>query len=284
VAQQLESWGHEVVVADPNYAPMYGERHRRVKTDRRDVTALAEANRRGWYRATHRVSAPQRAIRRDLLVRRLLIQQRTQTISALRTLLRQTGVRVPTGSAETMGARVRALTLAAPLAATIAPLLTVLEALAPLIAEADAATMRQAQTDPVTRRLQTIPGIGAVTALTYRATLDDVARFPDAAAVTSYLGVIPREHSSGARQVRGRITKAGSPELRRLLVQAAWSVWRTRGPAAQALRTWAQRLAARRGKRVAVVALARRLARIAFAVWRDARPFTPRTREVLVAA
>ena len=70
VALCLEALGHAVVVADPNYAPMYGERTRRVKTDRRDVAALAEANRRGWYRATHRVSAMQRETRQILRSRR----------------------------------------------------------------------------------------------------------------------------------------------------------------------------------------------------------------------
>src|SRR5690348_16550255 len=66
VALALEAAGHDVIVADPNFAPMYGELRRRVKTDRRDVAALAEANRHGWYRATHRVSAEQRA-RRQIL-------------------------------------------------------------------------------------------------------------------------------------------------------------------------------------------------------------------------
>src|SRR6187401_2240347 len=77
VAQTLEAAGHAVIVADPNYAPMYGEIRRKVKTDRRDVAALAEANRRGWYRATHRVSAPQRARRQELRSRRLLVQMRS---------------------------------------------------------------------------------------------------------------------------------------------------------------------------------------------------------------
>src|SRR5687767_9625301 len=76
VAGALEAAGHEVIVVDPNYAPMYGEVHRRVKTDRRDVTALAEANRRGWYRAVHRVSAAQRATRQVLRTRRQLVQTR----------------------------------------------------------------------------------------------------------------------------------------------------------------------------------------------------------------
>ena len=79
VAQALEAAGHEVIVADPNYAPMYGELRRRVKTDRRDVAALAEANRRGWYRAGASRSAAQRAMRQMLRTRRQLVQMRTGT-------------------------------------------------------------------------------------------------------------------------------------------------------------------------------------------------------------
>ena len=82
--RSLETAGHTVIVADPNYAPMYGEIRRKVKTDRRDVAALAEANRRGWYRATHRVSAAQRALRQLLRSRRLLVQMRSGTIALIR--------------------------------------------------------------------------------------------------------------------------------------------------------------------------------------------------------
>ena len=98
VAQALEEAGHEVIVADPNYAPMYGEIRRRVKTDRRDVAALAEANRRGWYRAAHRRSAAQRAMQQILRTRRQLVQMRTSLISVIRALLRQEGYRLPSGS------------------------------------------------------------------------------------------------------------------------------------------------------------------------------------------
>src|SRR5688572_16413721 len=76
VAQHLESLGHEVVVADPNYAPMYGARARRVKTDGRDTAALTEACRTGIYRHAHRVSAPRRAERQRLRLRRRLVQMR----------------------------------------------------------------------------------------------------------------------------------------------------------------------------------------------------------------
>ena len=108
VAQHLEALGHEVVVADPNYAPMYGHRQRRIKTDRRDVAALAEANRLGIYRKAHRVSAPQRDVRRRLRVRDQLVHVRRQAINLLRAQLRSEGVWVPTGAAETFVARFQA--------------------------------------------------------------------------------------------------------------------------------------------------------------------------------
>lgn len=273
VAQHLEGLGHEVIVADPNYAPMYGERTRRVKTDRRDVAALAEANRLGHFRRAHRVSTRQREVRRRLQTRDALLQMRTQAINVMRTQVRSTGLRIPAGQAETFGRRVRRLDLPAALRETLTPLLEVLDALAPVLRAADAWTDQAAPADPITRRLMTAPGVGPVTALHYRATLDDVGRFRDAGAATAYLGLVPREASSGERQRKGGITKAGPARPRAVLVQAAWVIWRlARGPA-QALHAWVHRLAARRGKKIAIVALARRLARILFAMWRDGRDF-----------
>src|SRR6187401_10768 len=122
VAQALEAAGHEGVVADPNYAPMYGELTRTVKTDRRDVRALAEANRRGWYRATHRVSAGQRETRQILRARRLLVATRSSMVSLLRALVRQSGYRLASGSCDTVPARVARLALPAALTDTRAPL------------------------------------------------------------------------------------------------------------------------------------------------------------------
>ena len=276
VATHLEALGHEVVVADPNYLPMYGERQRRVKTDRRDVAALAEANRRGWYRAAHRTSAAQRQVRSELQVRQVLVQMRTQTINVLRSLVRRTGLRLRSGAAESVTARVRELAMPAELRVLIDPLLAVLEALAPRISAATRHAQARARADRTTRQLMTAPGIGPITALHYRATLDRVERFPDAGAVTSYLGLVPRESSSGERQRRGGITKAGARDTRAILVQASWVVWRLRrGPGAD-LSAWAHRLAARRGRKIAIVALARRLARILYAMWRDDQEFVAR--------
>lgn len=284
VAQCLEGWGHTVVVADPSFAPLYGARHRRIKTDGRDVAALAEANRRGWYRPAHRVSRAQQAVREALTIRRTLVNQRTQLIAVVRTLVRRQGCRVPSGQAETFVGRVRRLALPADLQTQVAPLLIALEGLAPLIATADQTATEQARADAVVRRLMTAPGVGPITALNYRAALDQVDRFADASAVVSYLGLVPREHSSGDHQRQGRITKAGPREPRAMLVQASWTIWRIRrGPGAD-LAAWAHRLAARRGRRVAIVALARRLARILFAIWRDDQPYRESNRHLASAA
>src|SRR3954471_22640240 len=144
VAQALEAAGHAVVIADPNYAPMYGEIRRKVKTDRRDVAALAEANRRGWYRATHRVSAVQRGRRQQLRTRRLLVQMRSSTISLLRALLRQSGYRLPSSSSRCVPARVAQLRLPSALAETVAPLARMVATLTHEIEETDTQLTRLA--------------------------------------------------------------------------------------------------------------------------------------------
>jgi transposase len=267
VAQALETVGHEVIVADPNYAPMYGEIRRKVKTDRRDVAALAEANRRGWYRATHRVSGPQRALRQVLRSRRQLVPMRSGTIALIRSLLRQEGYRLAPSSSVRVPARLAALVLPRGLTETIAPLRRMVETLTTEIAAVDARLATHATADPLVARLQTVPGVGPVVALTFRAFVDDVGRFARAGQVSAAIGLVPREDSSAERRHRGHITKAGPRELRSLLVQAGWACWRSR--ASGTLRAWVERLAGRRGKRIAVVALARRLSRILYALWRD---------------
>jgi transposase len=276
VAQTLEAAGHTVVVADPNYAPMYGEIRRKVKTDRRDVVALSEANRHGWYRATHRVSAAQRARRQVLRSRRHLVRLRSGTISVIRALLRQDGYRLPSCSSARVPARLLALELPVALRATIAPLQRIVETLTTEVATVDEQLAAWADADPIVQRLQSVPGVGPVVALTFRAFVDDVGRFAHAGQVSAAIGLVPREDSSAERRHRGHITKAGPRELRSLLVQAAWACWRSKGSGT--LRAWVERLAGRRGKRIAVVALARRLSRILFALWRDQSVFAAATR------
>jgi len=286
VAQTLESMGHVVVVADPNYAAMYGTRNRRIKTDERDVTALGDANRLGVYRAAHRVSAAQRQVRRELRVRSHLVQMRTRTIGLLRALLRQDGLRVPTGSADRILLRLQQVAVPAALEAVIAPLRHLLAELNTQLAEAEVRVDARANGDAVVERLMTAPGVGPIVALAFRAVLDDPARFGgDARRVSAFVGVVPSEDSSAERRQKGHITKMGPTELRALLVQASWVIWRGRSPEGATLRAWAHALADRRGRRIAIIALARRLTRILYAMWRDGTDFGDRPRvRVSVAA
>jgi transposase len=279
VAQALEEAGYRVIVADPNFAPMYGDVRRTVKTDRRDVAALAEANRRGWYRPAYRCSAPQRALRQVLSARRQLVSMRSGTISVIRALLRQEGYRLPSGDTERLPARFARLALPPALGTTLTPLVETVAALTAQIATIDTRLQQHAANDPVVARLRSVPGVGLVVALTFRARIDDVGRFASASQVSAALGLVPHEASSAERRHRGHITKAGPPELRSLLVQAAWACWRSRQ--GHPLRHWAEAVASRRGRRIAIVGLARRLSRILFAMWRDGTTYRP---EVLVAA
>jgi transposase len=139
------------------------------------------------------------------------------------------------------------------------------------IAALDQQLRQQAARDPIVPALQTVPGVGLIVAVTFRAHLDTLARFTHAGQVSAAIGLVPRENSSAERRQRGHITKAGPRELRSLLVQAAWACWRSKQSAS--LRGWVEQLAARRGRRIAVVALARRLSRILYALWRDQSTF-----------
>ena len=275
VARHLESLGHEVIVADPGYAPMYASRSRKVKTDKRDARALCDACHLGIYRAAHRSSDESRLLRRHLSAREALVQTRSRMISLCRSLLRQEGIRVPSGSAVTFAKRVRELELSDELRDAAEPLLKAHEQVCAQIDEVDKKVAQAVKSDERVQRLTTVPSVGPVTAATFIALVDNIARFDSKAKLSSYLGLVPREYSSGEKQQRGHITKAGNSRMRSLLVECAWGVLRRRNPKSEPLEQWALRIAARRGKRIAAVALARKLAGILFAMTKYERAFEP---------
>jgi len=130
-----------------------------------------------------------------------------------------------------------------------------------------------AKKHPVCTKLMSVPGVGAVTAVRFLAALDEATRFSSAHAVQSYVGLTPGEHSSSDKQHRTSITKAGPAPLRRVLIQAAWTAMRTRPNDPMVI--WANKLATRKHKFIAVVALARKLTGILFALWRDGTTYQP---------
>ncbi len=275
-ARCLEGLGHEVIIADPNFAPMDATRTRKAKTDRRDARALMDACVLGADRPAHRLSDAQRHVRGRLLVRDAIVRTRTRHISVIRALLRPHGYRIPSGSAEGFPSRVFAVALPGRLLSQVAPLLAVMRPLTHQLPYSDEVIERVTGADDRVRRLRTTPSVGPVTATAFAAALDDVRRFRRAHEVEAYLGLVPRELNSGESQRRGHITKAGPTRTRSLLIQAAVSILRRRPPEAEALRSGAPRIAARRGTHIAVLALARRRAGLLSALLRDGRLFEPR--------
>jgi transposase len=269
VAQHLESLGHEVIVADPNFAPMYATRSRRIKTDKRDARTLAEALKVGAYRPAHRVSAERRHIRAELAVRETLVRTRTRYISLAKALLRRDGLRVSGSQAEKVAERIAELELSDTLASELLPLFHVLAPINEQIAAADQRIVALSKGDREVALLTSAPSIGPVTASAVVATIDDISRFQSAHQFEAFLGLVPGERSSGERRRVGSITKTGNSRVRYLLVEAGWRILRSKSEESAALRSWALQIAARRGKRIAVVALARRLAGILYAMWRD---------------
>jgi transposase len=273
VARYLEELGHEVIVADPNFASMYATRSRKVKTDKRDARTLCEACKLGAYRPAHRTSDKQRHVRAQLAVREAMVRTRSRYISLISTLLRRDGLRIKSGYTPTFLKRLAQLELSVSLREEVAPLVLLLQNLNEQIKRADEQLAQLVREDEVVARLCTVPGVGPVTATSFVSTLDDARRFAGPKQARAYLGLVPSERSSGERQQRGHISKAGPGRVRHMLVEAAWTILRRRSAANAALHEWAAGIALRRGSRVAVVALARKLAGILYAMWRDSTCF-----------
>lgn len=187
---------------------------------------------------------------------------------SLRGLLRNFGLKVGTISCGKFEHRIRELADGnLMLEAATAPMLRARASLRIELAGLERRVRQLAQEDPVCHRLMSMPGIGAVVALTYRSAIDDPSRFTSSKRVGPWVGLTPSRNQSGERDVSGRITKAGDVNLRRALCQAA-TVMMHRGRSTW-LRTWAARVARRRGAKRAMVALARRISVILHRMWVD---------------
>jgi transposase len=212
-------------------------------------------------------------VRAELAVRDALVRTRTRYVAIIKAAVRREGLRLTQGEPERTAAKLAATPLTEGTARELAPLVALLEPVTTGIADADRRLAGLARESAPARLLQTMPMIGPVTALGFVAALDDVARFEGPHQVAAYLGLVPSERSSGEQQHRGRITKRGDSRTRWLLVEAAWRIRRSKDPALAPRNAWAERIATRRGKRVAIVALARRLAGILLTMCRTGTPY-----------
>jgi transposase len=269
VKEVLERLGHEVVVLDTTRVRALGVGQGRRKNDRRDAEAQARALWAGVVPRAHVLSDEARRLRDVLHARGQLVAQRTSLVTMVRGQFEAYGIVVRSCVPEVFAAVLggtRAELLEAPHVQSALRVLAVLnEEIAVLTAELQSLAARQ---EPY-ERLCSVPGVKLVVGLSFIAALDRAARFRDAHQVQAYLGLVPSEASTGGRQRLGHITKAGNPLARAMLVQAAHSLLNARKHQEDALVVWARQLAARRGKRVAAVGLARRIAGVLWAMWRD---------------
>ena len=275
IADAATACQHEVRVVPATLVRSLGVGARGIKTDRRDAQVLSEVSCRIDLPSVHVPTDLARERRSMCGVREELIACRTALINCVRGWARTQLVRLSTGEASTVAARVRKTTLqrADGLPEYIERMLKAIEALNEQIVAADKELEQMAEQDPVCQRLMSVPGVGPVTSLRFVAALDDVARFPTSHAVQSFLGLTPGERSSSERQQRTGITKAGPAPVRRALVQAAWNLRRFRP--ADPISLWAAQIEQRRGKFIATVAVARKLAGVLFALWRDGSRYEP---------
>lgn len=267
--------GHEVRVVAATLVRALGVGQRGLKNDERDARTLSEASCRIDLPSVHIPTVVSQEVKAICVSREALVRMRTVLVNRVRSYLRsRMGQRVR-ATPDTLPAKVR-LALVADvegLPAHLERLLVVLETLRVQIAEADAELKTIARADARMRRLMTVPGVGPVTVARFVAALDDVGRFPNAASVASYLGLIPGENTTGVRTKRTRLTRAGAPQVRWALGQAAWSLYlhRPRDPMVQ----WAKQVVSRRGAQVAIMALARKLAHVLYALWKHNTTYDP---------
>jgi len=276
VADQASAAGHEVTVVPATLAPTLGVGQRGVKTDRKDAQNLSKAScLMEELPNVHRPSLEARERRAMLTSRAALISVRTQLVNNVKGWARTQLLHIPTGKISTFPKRAREAALAEPhgLPSYIERTLKTLEAVCEQTSAADEELEQLCEQDPTCQRLMTIPGVGPVTSMSFRAAIDDVSRFRTAHAIASYLGLTPGENSSGMKTSRLGITNAGSTKVRTALVQAAWCAYRTRPQ--DPMVKWARQLAERKPVQVAIVALARKMSGILFALWRDGTTYNP---------
>jgi len=192
----------------------------------------------------------------------------------LRGLLKLFGLRLGKATTPARRAeRLEALLAQKPaLRPVLAPLVASLAALEEQIAASSRSLKARAAADPVTARLMSVPGVGPITALTYRSSIEDPDRFARGRDAGAYAGLVPRRYQSGERDTKGRISKAGDPMLRSALYEAA-NILLARVKRPSALQTWGKALAATKGPKRARVAVARKLATLLHRLWRSGTSF-----------
>jgi transposase len=271
--RELGQLGHQVLLLPPADVKPYV---RRNKTDRADAKGLLEAHRNEDIHPVPVKSVAQQTLTALHRLRSAWVADRTARINSIRGILRELGLPIPVGARHVVP-KVWALiedadsTIADPLRLALAEACLEIRDFEKRVKAVERQLRALAAEMPVVQRLMTIPGVGLVTATALVAFVGGVLRFPTSRKFASFLGLTPKENSTGEKRRLGRISKQGDVYLRTLLIHGARTVLvaakRRKHP--DRLRSWALQVEKRRGMNKATVALANKMARIAWAVWRD---------------
>ena len=243
------------------------------KTDRNDARGIAQMMRVGLYRPVHVKTVRSQKLRMLLTHRKLLQSKAIAIENDLRATLRNFGLKVGIAGKVKFEARIQELVENLPdLAMLVEPLLIVRRVLREQIGILHRRLLVIVRDDDVCRRLMTVPGVGPVVALTYRATVDVPARFRKSKAVGAVFGLTPSRYQSGESDRAGGISRCGDEMMRAMLYEAA-HIMLVRSVKWSWLKAWAMQIARRRGMKKAIVALARRLAVVLHRIWVDGTEF-----------
>lgn len=289
-AGPLSQWLHAGLVGAGFEAVLLETRHVKaalsamtVKTDRRDARGIAQLLRLGWYRSVHAKSVSAQEVRALLTARRLIQAKLLDIESGIRGLLRGFGLKVGPISRGRFKMRIVELIDGhAMLETVIGAMLAVRTALEAEFKCLHRALLEIVRADPVCRQLMSVPGVGAIVAITFKSGVDDPTRFKHSRDVGPHFGLTPKKYQSGELDVTGRITKVGDKMVRTALYEAA-GVMLTRTVHFSKLKAWGMTVAKRRGMRKARVALARKLAVVLHRMWIDGTSFRWTNEETAIA-
>src|SRR5204862_2645084 len=243
------------------------------KSDRNDAAGIARIMQTGWFKEVRVKDIDSHSVRALLASRALLVKIKRDLENQIRGLLKNLGLVIGRAKFNVFAVRAEELIEDRPeLIAVVGPLLKARQAIEQQTDDLDRKVLKLARYDAQVRRFMTVPGIGPITALCFKATIDDPTRFKRS-------GLTARRHASGEIDWTGRISKCGDAMLRSYLFEAA-SVLLTRVPKWSALKAWGMRLAKRNGLRKATVAVARKLAVILHRMWIDRTEFNWSKKEV----
>ena len=249
------------------------------KSDRNDAAGIARIMHTGWFKEVRVKDLDSHSVKALLASRALLVKIKRDLENQVRGLLKNLGLVIGRAKFNVFAVRAEELIEDRPkLVAAVRPLLEARKAIEQQIDNLDCKVLKLARHDVEVRRFMTVPGVGPITALCFKATIDDPTRFSRSRSVGAYIGLTPRRHTSGEIDWSGRISKCGDAMLRMYLFEAA-GVLLTRVPKWSALKAWGTRLAKRNGLRKAKVAVARKLAVILHRMWVDGTKFNWSTKK-----